>query len=137
MADFAGRRNDRCPGRESIVYWVKPVLAFAVLFLIVLAGSAPFAEAQTAHFSGGQTTVVSGLDDPEGVAVDGSGNVYIANPLTDQVFKETLSSGTYTQSTVNSSVIEPGGVAVDGNGNVYIADALNDQVLKETPSGFP
>ena len=47
-----------------------------------------------------QTTIGSGLSFPNGVAVDGSGNVYIADTNNNQVLKETLSGGNYTQSTV-------------------------------------
>jgi N-acetylneuraminic acid mutarotase len=77
----------------------------------------------------------TGLASPSGVAVDGSGNVYIADSYNGQVLKETLSSGGYTQSVVGGGFTAPTGVAVDGSGNVYIVDAYNNQVLKETPSG--
>ena len=46
----------------------------------------------------------SGLNVPEGVAVDGSGNVYIADTGNNRVLKETLSGGSYTQSTVGSGL---------------------------------
>jgi hypothetical protein len=36
---------------------------------------------------GVQTTVSSGLNVPDGVAIDGSGNVYIANTFSEQVLK--------------------------------------------------
>ncbi|MGA2217088.1 MAG: NHL repeat-containing protein, partial [Terracidiphilus sp.] len=81
---------------------------------------------------------VNGQEGPNGVAVDGSGNVYIADTVNSRVLKETLSAGTYTQSVVANSatngLIEPLGVAVDGSGNVYIADTDSIRVLKETPS---
>jgi hypothetical protein len=81
------------------------------------------------------TVASSGLNYPYGVAVDGSGNVYIADPVNNRILKETLSEGGYTQSTLSTSSLNyPSGVAVDGNGNVYIADTDNDRVLKETPS---
>ena len=80
----------------------------------------------------------NGLNHPFGVAVDGSGNVYISDDWNNRVLKETLSAGTYTQSVVanyaSNGVYNPWGVAVDGNGNVYIADYYNQRVLKETPS---
>jgi uncharacterized protein YjiK len=73
-----------------------------------------------------------------GVAVDGSGNVYIADTYNSRVLKETLSAGSYTQSVVASSATNsldaPWGVAVDGSGNIYIADSGNSRVLKETLS---
>jgi sugar lactone lactonase YvrE len=89
---------------------------------------------QVAFNPGLQSTVASGLMNPDGVAVDGSGNVYIADDNNNRVLKETLSAGTYTQS-VLVSVSNPAGVAVDGNGDVYIADSGDSLVLKETPSG--
>jgi len=59
-------------------------------------------QAQTAHFAWAQTVVASGLNYPTGVAVDGSGNIYIADTSNRQVLKETLSAGSYNQSVVNS-----------------------------------
>ena len=57
----------------------------------------------------------NGLTASTGVAVDGSGNVYIAD---GRVLKETLSAGGYTQSIVANGLFFPEGVAVDGSGNV-------------------
>ena len=64
------------------------------------------------------------LYNPQGIAVDSSGNVYIAVEGRGQVLKETLSVGGYTQSViaVNDPVYIPYGVAVDGSGSVYIVD---------------
>jgi len=81
------------------------------------------------------TVASSGLANPWGVAVDGSGNVYILDSLNNRLLKETLSGGSYTQSTIpTSSLNYPYDLAVDGSGNVYIADTNNYRVLKETPS---
>lgn len=75
-----------------------------------------------------------GLLSPYAVAVDGSGNIYIDDVAASAVFKETFSSGTYTQSIIpTSSLNSPTGVAVDGAGNIYISDTGNSRVLKETP----
>src|ERR1035438_2669151 len=82
-----------------------------------------------------QTTICSGLNSPDGVAVDGSGNVYISDSYNYRVLKETLTPTGYTQSVVPTSGIDqPSGVAVDGNGNVYVADTYNGRVLEETLS---
>jgi hypothetical protein len=51
------------------------------------------ASAQTAHFSGVQSTLGSGMSLPNGMAIDGSGNVYINDSGNQQVLKETISPG--------------------------------------------
>jgi sugar lactone lactonase YvrE len=76
------------------------------------------------------------LQGPEGIAVDGKGNLYIADLGGKQVLKETLSSGQYTQTVIanaQNGLRDPIGVAVDANGNVYIADQ-SVGILKETPT---
>jgi DNA-binding beta-propeller fold protein YncE len=81
------------------------------------------------------TVPTSPLSNPSGVAVDASGNIYIADTDNNRVLKETYSAGSYTESTVPTSPLSwPYGVAVDGSGNIYIADTGNDWVLKETLS---
>jgi DNA-binding beta-propeller fold protein YncE len=113
-----------------------PGMRYMLITILMLAGGAGIAPAQTASFSGVQSTIGTGLMKPFGVAVDGSGNVYISDISSDTVFKETLSNNSYTQSTITSglSINSPNSVAVDGSGNVYIANTKNNNVLKETLS---
>ncbi|MFZ0957189.1 MAG: Ig-like domain repeat protein [Candidatus Sulfotelmatobacter sp.] len=89
----------------------------------------------TAHFAGWWVTVGTGLNNPQGVAVDASGNVYIADTGNNRVLIETRVGNTYTQTTVvGSGISSPSAVAVDESGNVYIADTGNNRVLIETLS---
>ena len=104
------------------------VLATAYIYGI---GTGP----QVAFTPATQSVVVDGLLHPHGVAVDGSGNLYIADANNNRVLKETLSAGTYTQSVLVSGLLTPAAVAVDGSGDVYIADAGDGLLLKEAPSG--
>jgi large repetitive protein len=81
------------------------------------------------------STVASDLNNVVSVAVDASGNVFLALP--DSVTKETLNGGVYTPSTVvtaplNSSVVNV--VAVDAADNVYVG-AQFSSIARFTPNG--
>ena len=80
----------------------------------------------------------TGLRLPHGVAVDGAGDVYVAETRTNQVIK--LAAGSNTQTVlpftgldlfhggVNDDSIA--GVAVDAAGNVYVSDPGHNRVVK-------
>ena len=69
------------------------------------------------------TTLGGGFSDPWGVAVDGSGNVYVADDGNSAV-KE-MPAGCASSSLRDHAgrrLQRSHGVAVDGSGNVYVAD---------------
>ena len=85
-----------------------------------------------------------------GVAVDGRGNVYIADTFNNRV-RRVSPGGTITTiagcpdrscplgdggPATSAQLYVPAGVAVDGGGNVYIADSLNHRVRKVSPNGM-
>ena len=70
--------------------------------------------------------------DDSGIAVDSSGDVYIAGgPF--GVYVEKPVNGQYTQTAFGTGFVYPTGVAADGLGNIYIADNFST-LYKETPS---
>jgi sugar lactone lactonase YvrE len=73
------------------------------------------------------------------VAVDASGNVYIADPSNNRVVEQPTSAFGVTTglnaTTVGTGLSGPSGVAVDAAGNVYISDTGNNRVVKVTPAG--
>jgi DNA-binding beta-propeller fold protein YncE len=71
----------------------------------------------------------SGLAGPIGVAVDGAGNVYFADPGNNTV-EEYIAATQQVIPLVSSGLNTPIGVAVDDAGNVYIADQ-NNNAIKE------
>lgn len=90
---------------------------------------------------------LASFNGPSGVAVDGNGNVYVADSGNNLIRKiapdGTVSTlaGTVvapdTSNTVTSRPLfsGPSGVAVDASGNVYVADAGNNRVCMITPAG--
>jgi NHL repeat/IPT/TIG domain len=79
-----------------------------------------------------QVTVGSSFDLPYGVAVDHSGNVYIAILGHGRIVKVNPRG---VQSTFASGFVSLTGLAVDASGNVYLADSGINQVERITPDG--
>lgn len=84
---------------------------------------------------------------PVSVAVDGNGNVYVADNYNNKIRKVTpsgfvstfagsgLQGSTDGQGTA-ASFYEPRGVALDANGNVYVSDSQNKKIRKISPTGL-
>jgi uncharacterized protein (TIGR03437 family) len=97
---------------------------------------------------GGPATAAS-LRDPQSVAVDGSGNLLIADVTNDRIRMVSASTGVITTvagnggyglagdggSATSASLNSPYSVAVDVSGNLFIADAENNVIRKVSPSG--
>jgi DNA-binding beta-propeller fold protein YncE len=80
-------------------------------------------------------TVSSDFNTPYGVALDGRGNIFIAD-FGKNAVNEILAVGGYTTiNTLGSGFNYPTGVAVDGSGNVFIADQGNNAVKEVLESG--
>jgi sugar lactone lactonase YvrE len=108
------------------------------------------------------TTATAGFLFPVGIALDGNGNIYVADTggaftvgmftqqddctirkITPAGIVSTLAGtpGVFGAGYVNgpgatAEFYFPNGVAVDTNGNVYVADSTNDVIRKVTPAGF-
>ncbi|MCF6228044.1 MAG: hypothetical protein L3J82_05155, partial [Planctomycetes bacterium] len=84
---------------------------------------------------------------PDGVAVDSSGTVYVADRNNHTIRKITAAGVVTTLAGMAGSLGSadgagaaarfnfPGGVAVDSSGNVYVADSWNDTIRKITAAG--
>ena len=73
------------------------------------------------------------FNSPTGVAVDGSGNVFVAD-YSNNAVEEILAAGGYvTAITLGGGFSAPQDVAVDGKGNVYVADTGNNAVKEMAP----
>ena len=96
----------------------------------------------------GGSATSAGLAYPTGVAVDASGNLFIADQNINRIRKVSTigvittvaGNGTYGYSGDGGSAISaqfayPSGVAVDASGNLFIADQSNNRIRKVSTSG--
>ena len=87
---------------------------------------------QIAFTSDAQTTVGSGLTYPTALAMDGAGDLYIADTINQRVVKVPAGGGSQIAIGIEGF---PSGVAVDGAGNLFIANLNAGSVLEVFPGG--
>ncbi|MGD1071167.1 MAG: IPT/TIG domain-containing protein [Bryobacteraceae bacterium] len=100
-------------------------------------------------FSGdGAPATAASLVDCQGMAIDSSGNLYVADTGNGRI-RRISAAGTISTVAGNgtsgfsgdgglaigASLAEPKGVAIDGAGNLYIADTNNNRIRKVSTSG--
>jgi sugar lactone lactonase YvrE len=128
---FAGNTPDSSYRISSGVWNRRGLLALCAVLLVLACVTRVTGNAQTAYFSGAQTALGTGFSDPAAVAVDSSGNVYVADTLNNAVKEILAVNGSIPASptivTLGSGFSDPLGVAVDVNGDVFVSDAGNGE----------
>jgi sugar lactone lactonase YvrE len=93
------------------------------------------------------TGAAAGFFSPNAVAVDGSGNVYVADSGNHTIRKISASgavstfagaagqSGTADGNGANARLNSPSGIAIDAAGNLYVADTGNSTIRRVTATG--
>lgn len=97
-------------------------------FISSVAGGGSFTSSQ----GDGGPALGAFLNSPNGVAVDSSGNLFIADYFGGRVRKVDPSG---IISTVTATVSTPDSLAVDAAGNLYISDNQGYRITKVTPAG--
>jgi DNA-binding beta-propeller fold protein YncE len=99
--------------------------------------SAP--EAATNMFDGGRGSDKGQFDSPTGIAVDASGNIFVADTNNARIEKFAPSGAFLSAMGIKGNGFgqlgAPNGIAVDKAGNIYVADAARHRVEKLAPDG--
>jgi hypothetical protein len=111
-----------------------------LLFLGLMSASVTHAETYNLIATWGSQGSGNGqFNQPNGVAVDSSGNVYVADSGNNRIQKFDSSGKYLTQwgpyGTTNGQFFQPNSVAVDSSDNVYVADTGNNRIRKFDSSG--
>lgn len=77
------------------------------------------------------------FDEPRGIAIDGSGTVYVCDTFNRRIQKFATDSTYLGQLFVppGTAAAQPYDVAIDLSGNLYVADIANPSVVKLDPGG--
>jgi len=108
---------------------------YAVWALTAPASGTNYTNSLLGGLTGGTPNI--SYDCPQYTAVDGAGNIYVAdygcnnnNPAVYQLALQP--DGSYIRTNIGSGYVRPMGVAVDSSGNVYVSDIGNGFVYKLT-----
>jgi len=120
----------------------------AVLFLVLISGfgmtlteKLMAADYVPVLVFGSKSSIGNGqFDKPQGIAVDGSGNIFVADNQNHRIQKFN-SAGVYqsqfgSNGTGNGEFLGTYGVAVDSSGNIFVADQFNHRVQKFDSAGM-
>jgi len=109
--------------------FISRLRSVSLIFVLVSFLALPVNALESVHFSFALATLESGLTDAAGVAVDGSGNVYVVDSSSTSVLKVPVGcrfAGCIV--TLGSGFNNAQGIAVDGSGDVFVADTYNNAV---------
>ena len=122
-------------------------VSIATGIITTVAGNGADAGTPMGTFSGdGGPALLAGINHPFGVAVDGAGNLYIADTGNQRIRMVSAATGIITTIAgtgtagfsgdrglaTSAEVYNPEGLAVDSSGNVYFAEQANNVIRKVT-----
>jgi streptogramin lyase len=128
---------------RSMMRLLVAVLVFPLVFSLLAVGQGAIITTVAGGGPNNLPAVEANLSSPQGVAADGSGNLYIVAQGQSRVFKIdalgelTVVAGNGTGgysgdggAATSASLQDPFGVALDGAGNLFIADTSNHRIRR-------
>ena len=121
---------------KSIAIWISALMPISGATVPI--SGATYGQITQIIDSVGVAGTVDTLAGADGIATDGSGNVFVADRITANVFKITP-GGAITQiigpagDGTGNTLAEPILVATDGSGNVFVAGRISSNAFKITP----
>ncbi|MGP8217308.1 MAG: T9SS type A sorting domain-containing protein [Bacteroidia bacterium] len=139
-ASFSGPSGVTCDGMGNL--FVSDGGNNEIRQIVISSGVVTTLAGTKTHGSADGTGSAAGFYSPQGITTDGSGNLYVADMVNNEIRKIVISNasvttiaGSTTAGSVNgtgpgASFNQPNGITADRNGNLFVADNLNNQIRK-------
>lgn len=126
------------PRRLTSAQFAEKLPSFLLaLSLPILFSAAARAQTPALSYLGSQSVIATaasnGLQGAEGVAVDATGNLFLADTGNNRVLEIPFQNGllnSSAQTVLASGLNAPSGIALDAQGNIYISSTGSNQVMK-------
>jgi tripartite motif-containing protein 71 len=130
------RQNPKYRDMNTVLFFIPIFVLIALIFVPQIALSE---QSKFVSKWGSYGTADGQFKTPSGIAIDTSGNVYVADVLNHRIQKFTNDGRFITKwgsyGTADGQFLGPSGITIDASGNVYVADSTGNRIQKFTNDG--